>query len=153
MNLIAITASLSIQLLLYSSSVVASSVPKPWIPCTIHSPNTGSYFDLNPISLSSEVKDGYDDDRTESWHAKGYDYPANFTINFCAPVMEELDNVVGVDKELWKNVSAYYQIGDDIYSIGYVGFLGLLLPYRPAVLPLSLELRGSRYCEIELHAE
>lgn len=121
MNLVAVSSSLFIQLVLQSSSVIASTEPKPSLPCTIHSPYTGSYFDLNPISLSeSGIEDGYNVDRTESWHAKGYDYPANFTINFCAPVMEELDNVVGVEEKLWKNVSAYYQVGDDIYSIGYV---------------------------------
>jgi cation-dependent mannose-6-phosphate receptor len=123
MNLMAISSFLSVQLLLHSGSAIAASAPspKPWKPCTIHSPNTGSFFDLSPISLSeSGIKEGYNDDRTESWHAKGYDYPANFTINFCAPVMEELDDVVGVDEELWQNVSAYYQMGDDIYSIGYV---------------------------------
>lgn len=131
MNLMAISLLLSIQLLLYSSSVIAAATPKPWKPCTVHSPNTGSYFDLAPISLSeSGIKEGYNDYRNESWHAKGYDYPANFTINFCAPVMEELEDVVGVEEERWQNVSAYYQIGDEIYSIGYVVILNLLAAHR-----------------------
>lgn len=55
----------------------------------------------------------------ESWHAKGYDYGSNFTLNFCAPVVEDIGEVEGVDRELWKNVSAYYTAGGKTYSIGY----------------------------------
>lgn len=60
------------------------------------------------------------DDRDESWHAKGYDYGANFTINICAPVIENVTDVVGVDKSRWQNISAYYEKDDKIYSIGCV---------------------------------
>ncbi|KAK2767507.1 Cation-independent mannose-6-phosphate receptor CI-MPR [Arachnomyces sp. PD_36] len=119
MNLMAIGSFLSVQLLLHSASVVAYSTSKPWKPCTLHSPNTGSFFDLNPISLTEAgIEEGYNDDRNASWHAKGYDYPANFTLNFCAPVLEELDDVVGLEPELWQNVSAYYEMGGEVYSIG-----------------------------------
>ncbi len=60
----------------------------------------------------------HSDDREESWHVKGYDYNANFTINFCAPVIERLPDVVGVEKARWQNVSAYYKSGGKVYSIG-----------------------------------
>jgi cation-dependent mannose-6-phosphate receptor len=90
-------------------------------PCTIRSPSSGHFFDLNSISV--QLPDPKDkkkaDERTESWHAKGYDYGTNFTMNFCAPVVEELDRVEGVDKALWQNVSAYYTQGKRTYSIGY----------------------------------
>ena len=100
-------------------------------PCTLHSPNTVTYFDLRPISLSlpEAGKKASKDDRTESCHAKGYDYRANFTLNFCAPVLEDIEDVVGVDKNLWKNVSAFYEVGGKIYSIGCVGQNFLLQRY------------------------
>lgn len=93
-------------------------------PCTLVSPTTGSYFDLNVISLSPpKTKDGKKarrSDREESWHARGHDYPANFTMNICAPVIEPLKDVVGVEKNKWQNVSAYYELNGKVYSIGYV---------------------------------
>lgn len=92
--------------------------------CSLHSPLTGSFFDLNGIALSPpELKDGKkinEKDRDESWHAKGYDYGANFTINFCAPVIEDIKDVVGVPESRWANISAYYESGGKVYSIGYV---------------------------------
>ena len=88
--------------------------------CTITSPSNGGYYDLNTITVQAP-KDHKTDDRTESWHARGYDYGANFTLNFCAPVIESITEVVGVDEGLWGNVSAYYTKNGDIYSIGSVG--------------------------------
>jgi cation-dependent mannose-6-phosphate receptor len=113
-----------LQLFLYSSASASSEPPPkaPPKPCTIDSPTSGSHFDLNKISLSRPgPKDGkkvHNDDREESYHAKGYDYPANFTINFCAPVIEDLKDVVGVEEARWRNVSAYYKLGGKTYSIG-----------------------------------
>lgn len=95
---------------------------KPKIPCTAHSATSGSFYDLNSISLKP-VEDGKKaakNARTESWHARGYDYGSNFTLNICAPVLEEVKDVVGVDSDLWKNVSAYYETGGKKYSIGFV---------------------------------
>lgn len=100
----------------------AENPPAPHKPCTVHSPTTGSYFDLSVLSVvPPELRDGKNHrgvDRDESWHSKGHDYPANFTINICAPVVEELDDVAGVDKELRRNISAYYKKDGKIYSIG-----------------------------------
>lgn len=94
-------------------------------PCVARSPTSGLYFDLNAISLSPpEMKNGKKvekDARDESWHAKGHDYPANFTVNICAPVIEDVKDVVGVDSSRWRNVSAYYEQAGKIYSIGYGG--------------------------------
>ncbi|GLI78096.1 cation-independent mannose-6-phosphate receptor CI-MPR [Penicillium ochrochloron] len=91
-------------------------------PCVARSPTSGLYFDLSAISLSPpELKNGKKvekDARDESWHAKGHDYPANFTVNICAPVIEEVKDVVGVESSRWKNVSAYYEQAGKIYSIG-----------------------------------
>ncbi|KAL2014708.1 hypothetical protein VTN00DRAFT_2233 [Thermoascus crustaceus] len=117
-----------LQLLLLSSSLLARAAPDGSKsnpadkPCTVRSPTTGLYFDLNAISLSPPgLNDGRKtrkDVRTESWHAKGHDYPANFTVNICAPVIEEVTDVVGVEQSRWKNVSAYYELEGNIYSIG-----------------------------------
>lgn len=104
-------------------SLAADTKPAPE-PCTIHSTSTGSYFDLRPLDLSLQqqkhTSKSKKDSRTESWHSKGHDYPANFTLNFCGPAIEPLEDVVGVPSSRWKNVSAFYRTENDkkIYSIG-----------------------------------
>lgn len=118
----------ALPLLLFNSLSSASSektAPHPR-PCTVHS-SSGSYFDLNPLSLSppntksgKNGKNANKDGRDKSWHARGHDYPANFTINICAPVIEKLDDVVGIEEERRQNVSAYYKQDGKVYSIGYV---------------------------------
>ena len=102
-------------------------------PCQIYNPSKGSYYDLNAITVQplQNHKKAHKDDRTESWHARGYDYETNFTINFCAPVIEELEDVVGVEKDLWKNVSAFYTNDKKVYSIGYVAVGELVLKRHP----------------------
>ncbi|KAI9810469.1 MAG: Cation-independent mannose-6-phosphate receptor CI-MPR [Pycnora praestabilis] len=114
------TALLTLLLANLSIAAADEKKSKPNKPCTLHSPNSGSFFDLTTISLSplEEGKKVHKDERTESWHAKGYDYGANFSINICSPVIEELEDVVGVDEKLWKNVSAYYEMDGKTYSIG-----------------------------------
>ncbi|KAM5473685.1 Cation-independent mannose-6-phosphate receptor CI-MPR [Microsporum audouinii] len=113
-----------LQVLLFSSAAWGAAEEKPKAPekpCTIHSPNTGLYFDLNAISVQLGKKDGkksHADLRDESWHVKGHDYGANFTINICAPVVENLTDVAGVDESRWQNVSAYYEMDGKTYSIG-----------------------------------
>jgi cation-dependent mannose-6-phosphate receptor len=89
-------------------------------PCTIRSPASGAFFDLSSLSLHppKDTKDVKKGEVLESYHVKGQDYGANFTINFCAPVVEDLTGVEGVDKKLAQNVSAYYTIGKKTYSIG-----------------------------------
>jgi cation-dependent mannose-6-phosphate receptor len=104
-------------------SGLAAAAPeetKPIIPCTAHSINTGSFYDLRPISLSlpDPDKKASKDARTESWRSKGYDYGTNFTMNICAPVLETVEDVVGIDKAQWQNVSAYYEKDGKKYSMG-----------------------------------
>ena len=106
-----------------SSAASGSSHLNDKSPCVARSPTSGLYYDLSPISLSPpQLKNGKKankDERDESWHAKGHDYPANFTINICAPVIEDVEDVVGVGSSRWKNISAYYEQKGKIYSIGY----------------------------------
>lgn len=110
--------------LLYIASVQAADFKSPKVvqPCTITSPTSGSFYDLNIIAVLPLVdgKKPHKNDRNESWHAKGYDYEADFTLNFCAPVIEELEDVEGVQKKSWGNVSAYYIKDKKTYSIGCV---------------------------------
>ncbi|KAI4210393.1 MAG: hypothetical protein LQ351_006760 [Letrouitia transgressa] len=84
-------------------------------PCTIFHPTTNAYYDLNAIT-----KKAHKDDRTWSWHTWGYDYGTNFSLNFCAPVIETLDSAVGIEKDLVKNISAFYKYKGETYSIGQV---------------------------------
>lgn len=124
-----LTDSAHYSLLLFSSILGLSSASSDHsglddqTPCVARSPTSGLYYDLNAISLAPpKLKDGkpvYQDDRDESWHAKGHDYPANFTINICAPVIEDVQDVVGVESSRWQNVSAYYEQEGRIYSLGY----------------------------------
>lgn len=118
-------SAVSFVLLCFLSSTGTASDEKksksaPVEPCTVQSPHTGSFFDLRPISLLPvpEGKKPHKDQRTESWRAKGHDYHANFTLNVCAPVLEELKDIVGVEQELWRNTSAYYELDGKIYSMG-----------------------------------
>lgn len=52
------------------------------------------------------------------YHARGYDYGSNFTINICGAVVEPIENVVGVEESKWQNISAYYTSKGDAYSLG-----------------------------------
>ena len=99
----------------------AEPVKEPVLkPCTAHNPSNGQFYDLNSITVHplENHKKAHKDDRTESWKARGYDYNTNFTINFCAPVIESLDDVEGIKGSLVKNVSAYYTMDGKFYSIG-----------------------------------
>jgi cation-dependent mannose-6-phosphate receptor len=98
----------------------AAASDKPLKPCTIVSPTTERFFDLNPIRRVPPVggKKKKESDTDGSWHARGYDYGANFTLNFCGPVVEELEDVEDLKKDLWRNVSAFYEVGRKVYAIG-----------------------------------
>jgi cation-dependent mannose-6-phosphate receptor len=65
-----------------------------------------------------EKKTKADAVEVKSWLSRGYDFGANFTMNICAPVVETIEKVEGLDKELWRNVSAYYQKDGKTFSLG-----------------------------------
>lgn len=96
--------------------------PKPLLPCTIYRPETNAYYDISPIAVQPLVdhKKAHRDDRRESWHVRGYDLGVNFTLNFCAPVIESIEDAVDIDKSLLKNISAFYEWKGKTYSIGCV---------------------------------
>ena len=100
------------------SFAASDSKPAPK-PCTIHSPSTGAFVDLRTLQLAAE--DTKSPAATNaSYHSKGYDYPSNFSLNLCGPVVEELKDVQGVPKNKWANVSAFYTDSEgDVQSLGH----------------------------------
>ncbi|KAL1795845.1 hypothetical protein ACET3X_006069 [Alternaria dauci] len=148
----------SLLLLAASGPFAAAASDKQLKPCTVISPTSERFFDLNPMRrLPPSEADGKKSSKKEgdegSWHAKGYDYNANFTINFCGPVVEELDKVEDLDKGLWKNVSAFYERGDKQWAIGLENsepiFRGrkLILNYTGGSLCPSLSSKSKRTLE------
>lgn len=106
----------ALVLLLSAISAVHAADTKPSDPCTIHSPTTGSNYDLRPLQLtpidwSKPMKSQLASATNESYHTRGYDYPYNFTLNFCGPVVEaeNLTDVEGISKRQYANISAYYK--------------------------------------------
>jgi len=80
----------------------------------------GAFFDLR-LDTALRAEEGVKTPkgvRTEDYIARGYDYGANFTLNICGAVVKKIDDVVGVEKSSWKNISAYYEIKDKVYSLG-----------------------------------
>lgn len=113
---------IQLSALLAFLSLASAASEEPLKPCTAISPTTQRFFDLNPMHRVAPEKDSKKkkskDVEVGSWHARGYDYGANFTVNFCGPVVEELDSVVDLDKDLKRNVSAFYERGGKTYAIG-----------------------------------
>jgi cation-dependent mannose-6-phosphate receptor len=135
-------------------------VPKP---CTIRSESTGAFFDLTSLNVTRPAKDsggsgsgssssksslsssaaGKDAATVESWHSRGYDYPANFTLNICGPVVEELGHVEGLSADAAKNVSAFYTSpAGKTYSMGQANS-ELVIRGKTLVLNYT----GGSYCD------
>lgn len=109
------------------SSLAAPADDKPTTTqtaCTAISTTGGSFFDLRPdiaVAPKTDAKKHTRGPPSEDYFVKGYDYPYNFTLNICEPVLKTPDRVVGLDPDLHQNVSAYYTTAaGDTYSIGYV---------------------------------
>jgi cation-dependent mannose-6-phosphate receptor len=100
----------------------SSKKSPPVKPCTIRSASTGAFFDLSSLHLVHPSKESKSSkfESEHSWSARGYDYGANFTLNICGPVVEQLDDVEGIKNSQTKNISAYYTKDKKTYSIGYV---------------------------------
>jgi cation-dependent mannose-6-phosphate receptor len=97
-------------------------------PC-VATATSGAFFDLRPDAAVVVPKDEKPPKGvpTEDYLARGWDYGSNFTLNICNPVVKRVDDVVGVEKALWKNISAYYETKGKIYSLGYGFALNLRL--------------------------
>lgn len=114
--------SLLVTLALHYGVNAAASDEKVLEPCTVSSA-TGNFYDLRSLSIAlpADDKKPVKGEKIDDWHARGYDYhknTANFTLNICAPVVGKVEDIEGVDKSLWRNVSAYYELGSKKYSIG-----------------------------------
>lgn len=96
-------------------------------PCVATSTN-GAFFDLRPDTavVVAEGEKHVKGVPTEDYVARGWDYGSNFTLNVCNAVVKKVSDVVGVEKPLWKNISAYYENKGKVYSLGYgtSAFLG-----------------------------
>lgn len=104
-------------------AATATSVSSHLPACTAtSSTGSGAYFDLRPDIAWPEDTEGkaHKSNLHKSYHARGYDYGKNFTLNICNSVVEPVYDVVGVSESKWANVSAYYTSDDNTYSIGYV---------------------------------
>ncbi|KAK0718451.1 mannose-6-phosphate receptor binding domain-containing protein [Lasiosphaeria miniovina] len=111
-------------------------------PCVATS-TSGSFFDLRPDTAVA-VAEGEKAPRgipVEDYLAKGWDYGANFTLNICSAVVKKVDDVVGVEKAMWRNVSAYYESKGKVYSLGFES--GKLVPRGRK---LVLEYTGGSPC-------
>ncbi|KAK5940378.1 Cation-independent mannose-6-phosphate receptor CI-MPR [Knufia obscura] len=104
-----------------STSVAATSDPKEISgdPCTIHSSLSGNFYDVRPLTLK-ESGTKTQAATNESYHSRGYDYGANFTINICGSVVEELDDVYGIPKKGCQHIAAFYTdpVDNTTYSMG-----------------------------------
>jgi cation-dependent mannose-6-phosphate receptor len=82
--------------------------------------SSGSFYDLRPdVAIAPEEgKKIHKGVPTNDYTVRGYDYGYNFTLNICDSVIKPVTDVVGVDKSLWRNVSAHFESGGKIYSLG-----------------------------------
>lgn len=67
-----------------SHSLLLSDEPPVILPCTVTSHASGNFFDLRPLTKAYP-------DHTVDYSVRGLDYPANFTINICAPLLLPVD--------------------------------------------------------------
>ncbi|POR33896.1 Mannose-6-phosphate receptor, binding protein [Tolypocladium paradoxum] len=88
--------------------------------CTATSSSgSGAFFDLRPdMAVRPDKGKSHKAGVAKDYHSKGYDYGKNFTMNICGSVVDPVSSVVGLDKSVWANVSAYYMSHGNVYSIG-----------------------------------
>jgi cation-dependent mannose-6-phosphate receptor len=100
-----------------SLTVTATAVATPCVATS----TSGAFYDLRD-DMASPVKEGEKSHKgpiEDYTYEKPHDWPYNFTMNICAPVVQGVKDVVGVDRAQWKNISAYYQAEGKTYSLGY----------------------------------
>ncbi|KAK6706931.1 hypothetical protein SNK04_007942 [Fusarium graminearum] len=100
------------------AEVPSTTVPVPACTATSHT-GMGGFYDLRPDMAIVPDKTSSKYAVTKDYFSKGYDYGKNFTLNLCGAVVEPVTNVYGVEPPLWQNVSAYYQVGGEVFSIGF----------------------------------
>lgn len=107
-----------------SASSTTTTAAAEATACVAHSAS-GAFFDLRPDTAIVVEKDGPKTPKTPKnvptadYIARGYEMGFNFTLNICGPVVKPVDEVVGLKKAEYRNVSAYYEQGGKVYSVGY----------------------------------
>lgn len=117
--LLAISALTGVSLAEDVSKTTTASATPVVTPC-VATATSGAFFDLRP-DTAVVVADGEKQHKgvhTEDYVARGWDYGSNFTLNICDAVVKKVEDVEGVDKALWRNVSAYYEAKGKVYSLG-----------------------------------
>lgn len=97
-----------------------STTPTVTATACVATSTSGAFYDLRPdtaVVLAEGEKPGRGV-KTEDYLARGYDYGYNFTLNICGAVVKGVEDVVGVKKSDWKNISAYYEQNGKVYSLG-----------------------------------
>lgn len=112
---------------LFSVAAAVSAAENPssttHVPaCTATSATgSGAFYDLRPdTAVVPEHGKTHRYEPTKDYHARGWDYGRNFTLNICGSVIDGVKDVVGVSSDQWANVSAYYTSHGGVYSIGLV---------------------------------
>ncbi|RPA93868.1 mannose 6-phosphate receptor domain-containing protein [Choiromyces venosus 120613-1] len=92
----------------------------PQKPCTVISAQSGNFFDLRPLTRTSSSSSS-SSGTVQDWTSRGYDYPANFTLNICAPVLSNVSSIDSIPTAQKSNISAFYTTASGgKYSIGSV---------------------------------
>lgn len=103
------------------SSTLSTTTSVPACTAASKSGTGGPFYDLRPdIAVKPEDGKSSKSAVTTDYHARGWDYGKNFTLNICAPVIDPVEDVVGLRPGESKNVSAYYRYKTEIFSIGFV---------------------------------
>ncbi|KAK4899683.1 Cation-independent mannose-6-phosphate receptor CI-MPR [Elasticomyces elasticus] len=121
MNLLYHSLAFYLSLSPVAASPASKDPPAPTHASTNPAPTTHAFFDLNPLHIPLPSLSTSKHPRNHSWNTTGYDAGYNFTLNFCGGVIEDLEakgGVVGVEKESWRNVSAFYEEGGKVWSMG-----------------------------------
>lgn len=80
-------------------------------PCTAHSHASGNFFDLSPLVRAYPAD-------TADWAVRGHDYPANFTLNVCAPLLQPLPQALLQAQYPNVSAAAHFADGRGVVPIG-----------------------------------
>jgi len=104
-----------------ATATKTASTSTPVVTPCVATATSGAFFDLRPDTavVYAEGEKHVKGIPTDDYVARGWDYGSNFTLNVCNAVVKKVTDVVGVEKSLWRNVSAYYETKGKVYSLGY----------------------------------
>ncbi|ODQ50897.1 mannose 6-phosphate receptor domain-containing protein [Saitoella complicata NRRL Y-17804] len=106
---------------------LATETPVEDQSCTLTNPLTKEYYDLRPLTRTSDLF-------STDWSVNGHDYGANFTLNICAPLLNTTDDAP-------HSSAGYVDEDGQFISIGDVNTVPILRGRR-----LTLELPSNTPC-------